>query len=351
MSDLLPSMPTNGQKIPFFKKPGSLAGTIVLILGAGFVLLHLNTILVFLISLMQNTITFIGLVIALGAIFYMIFDPKIRKIVSEVYFMLVRKLLGVVIEMDPIAIVEHHIMKLKDKISTIQKNMGSLKGLILESKKMVKSKEAQLEHDAKALKICMERTSDSREAEVYQRSVVRLSGIIDRQKARIKEAEKWYEILKELERYAKLTVMDTENEVKERVEEWNMIKKQHKVFSSVMSILKNDDKFNTFTKAMDFMSYDITQKLGEMEDIINETSGVMSQLTLDNAITSEKASELMARYEKFGIQGLLSSTIDNKDSFDLNTLHGNNLYNKRVVEAPFEEVTGKSESAISKYFD
>ena len=96
MSDFINYSETseNGMKIPFFKKPGSVTGTVLLVLGGIFALIHINPILAFLNSLMANTLTFIGLCCALAAVFYCILDPKIRRIVSELYFMLVRKVMG-----------------------------------------------------------------------------------------------------------------------------------------------------------------------------------------------------------------------------------------------------------------
>ena len=292
------------KKIPFFKKPGSVTGTILLVLGGIFALVYINPILAFLNTLMANTLTFIGLCAALAAIAYCVLDPKVRKIVSELYFMLVRKTMGLVVEMDPIAIVQHHVERMKEKIRVIQKNLGSLDGLIKESERRLNEKKKQIEHDAIALKKCTESNKLS-EAQVYERQVVRLQEIITKGEKRLDDARKWRKILGELKYEAELTVKDTENEINERTEEWAMIKKQHKVFTSVMGILRGDEQINMFSMAMDHMSYDITQKLGEMESIINETGNVMSAASLEREISSEKAAALMEKYDKYGIDGLL----------------------------------------------
>lgn len=299
------------KKVPFFKKPGSVTGTVLLVLGGIFALIHINPILAFLNSLLANTITFVGLCAAIAAIAYCILDPKIRRIISELYFILVRKIMGLVVEMDPIAIVKHQVERMKEKIREIQKNMGSLDGLIKESERRLETKKKQIEHDAIALKKCTEKNKTS-EAQVYERSVVRLDEIIKRQEKRLEDARKWYAILKDLKYEAELTVKDTENEINERVEEWNMIKKQHKVFTSVMGILKGNDQLNMFNQAMDYMSMDITQKLGEMESIINETGSIMTKISLENEINSEKAQELMSRYDKYGIDGILGKVKETK---------------------------------------
>ena len=122
-------------------------------------------------------------------------------------------------------------------------------------------------------------------------------------------SKKWYAILQQLKRAADLTVEDTENEVKEREDEYRSIKEQHKAFSSMMSILKGDpDQMETFTRAMDYMADDISQRLGEMTTVIEETGGVLSQINVDNAVASARADELLKRYETYGIDGLFSSS-------------------------------------------
>ena len=345
---------TSGEKkVPFFRKPGSVTGTILLVLGGAFALFHINSILVFLNSLLANTLTFVGLCAALAAIVYCILDPKIRRIVSELYFMLVRKVMGIVVEMYPIAIVQHHIERMKEKIREIQKNMGSLEGLIKESENQLNIKKRQIEHDALALKKCTEKNKFS-EAQVYERQVVRLDESIKRREKRLDEARKWYKILSDLKYEAQLTVKDTENEINERVEEWNMIKKQHKVFTSVMGILQDNDQFNTFTMAMDYMSMDITQKLGEMESIINETGNIMTKMNLENEITSEKASALMEKYDKYGIDGLLgrvnNKTIENKS--DKYVKVSDFSFTEREKVKINQTITNNNQKAItSEWFD
>ena len=71
------------------------------------------------------------------------------------------------------------------------------------------------------------------------------------------DSKKWYEVLSKIEEMAKLTVSDTENEVAIRKEEFESIKKQHKAFKSVMSVMQGDpDEMALFTQAMDYMSND-----------------------------------------------------------------------------------------------
>lgn len=309
MSDLMPAYRGNdtaASKIPFFKKPGSVTGTVFLGIGGLLLLWKINPILEFLNSLLANTVTTVGLVIVLAAMAYVICDKKMRTIVSELYFMLVRKLMNVVVDMDPISIVRHHIDKLNKKIAKIKEDMGSLRGFIIESEKRYEKKKTELEDDILRAKKYRE-LGQLQEAQVCDNSIQRKANTLRRLEEYITESKKWWDILDDIKHTAELTVKDKENEVEERVEEWELIRKQHQVFSSVMSIIKGDDsdEIRMFTMAMENMSYEITQKLGDMENIINETNSITKRANIDKMVVSEKATALLERYDQFGIEGII----------------------------------------------
>lgn len=91
-----------GSSLSNWEKPGGKTGMVVLgLLGAGGLMLFYKA-LPFLITLASNTL-YLGLLLGLIAgIIYLLCDPKFRKICSATYFMLMRKLTGLVIEIDPI---------------------------------------------------------------------------------------------------------------------------------------------------------------------------------------------------------------------------------------------------------
>lgn len=118
------------------------------LLGAGGLMLFYKA-LPFLITLASNTL-YLGLI---AGIIYLLCDPKFRKICSATYFMLMRKLTGLVIEIDPIAIVEQRIRDMQKKSADIKKVMGDLRGCIIRSK-----------NDTREMRNCMD------EAQVSERN-------------------------------------------------------------------------------------------------------------------------------------------------------------------------------------
>ena len=295
------------KKVSPWEKPGGTLGMIVAGLAVGGGCIVLYKILPFLISLTTNLLTLTLLVLALAGIGFLITNKRFRQTCSMLYFMVMRKITGLIIEIDPIAIVENKVKEMKKKILDIERQMGSLNGLNKQNERKIEEKKRQLQHEIDLLNE-YNKNNKRAEAGVAERQAVRLQSAIERQIKRLEDSKKWYEILKSLKHAAELTVLDTENEVNDRKEEFESIKAQHKAFSSIMSIMKGDpDQMEDFTRAMDFMAYDITQKLGEMSNVIDETGGLLSQFAIEEGVASKRADELLKKYESHGIEGLFSA--------------------------------------------
>lgn len=288
-----------------WEKPGGTTGMIVLGVVVGAIAINITPIMNFIAAACASTLTAIGMAAVLFLVLYCLFDPRIRNIGSTIYFMIMRKIEGLLVDYDPISIVKRKIMQMNKKIQEITDNMGKLRGLIDKSEKRIQDKKKQCDHDFQLLNKYKE-TGKAQDAAVYERQVTRLTEVIKNSEARLIQSKQWYEIMGKLKHQAELTVLDATNEVNERVEEWEMIKAQHKAFTSIVGIINGkDDQFSLFTRAMDHMADDISQKLGEMSFIIEETGGLMSKIDMDNLVMSDKANALLAQYNSGGLDAVL----------------------------------------------
>ena len=146
MSELIQLNTNSSQnKISPWEKPGGTLGMIVAggALAGGVILLY--KILPFLITLTTNILTLGILTAVLAGIAFLISDKKFRKAVSMIYFLIMRKITGLIIEIDPIAIVESKVKEMKAKINTIEKQIGNIRGLITQNSRRVESKKEDLE--------------------------------------------------------------------------------------------------------------------------------------------------------------------------------------------------------------
>ncbi len=291
-----------------WQRPGGTLAKIVLaglIIGGGF-LIFKN--IDFLISLTQKTITLAALCGVLALIGFLITNQKFRNLCSNVYFLIMRKLTGLVVELDPIAIVEGKVKEMKGKIQKISKLLGDVKGLNMQNEKRLQLKRAEMDENLRKLDL-LQKSNRMQEAQVCNNKIVRLKTAIENSSKRLEDSKAWMMILTELKKAAELKVEDTEDAVKARKEEFESIKAQHKAFSSIQGLLSdNHDELDSFTMAMDFMDNDISQKLGEMSLIIDETGGIIDQIALDNAVNSVKAEEFLQKYRESGIDGIFSSS-------------------------------------------
>lgn len=288
-----------------WEKPGGTTGMIVLGVVVGAIAINITPIMNFIAAACASTLSAIGMAAALFLVLYCLFDPRIRNIGSTIYFMIMRKIEGLLVDYDPISIVKRKIMQMNNKIQEITDNMGKLRGLIDKSEKRIQDKKKQCDHDFQLLNKYKE-AGKAQDAAVYERQVTRLTEVIKNSETRLIQSKQWYEIMGKLKHQAELTVLDATNEVNERVEEWEMIKAQHKAFTSIVGIINGkDDQFSLFTRAMDHMADDISQKLGEMSFIIEETGGLMSKIDMDNLVMSDKANALLAQYNSGGLDAVL----------------------------------------------
>jgi len=295
------------QKISNWDKPGGTLGLIVAtVAGIGGCML-LYKALPFLIAMTTNLITLGVELLVLGGLIYLVCDKKFRKNFSMIYFIVMRKIAGIIIETNPIAILERKVLEMKKKIQEIVEQLGNVKGLIQENRKRVKLKKEQLQNELLKLQQYKEMGKEEN-AKVCERQVDRLTNAVKKQEARLKDSENWYKVLTELKEHADLVVLDTENEVNDKKEEFESIRAQHKAFSSIMSIIKGDpDEMQDFMYAMDYIEHDINMRLGAMSTIMDGTTSLLDDFTVEDGVTSAKAAEILRKYEEGGLDAIFST--------------------------------------------
>ena len=315
MNDLVPLnnvVSSKVKELTNWEKPGGKLGMVVAVLLGVAVLIGLYKILPFLIKLATNVLTLGLLCLLIAGLLWLITNKDFRRMISIGYFMLMRKITGIFIEIDPIAIVKRRVSILKKKMGDIQKLLGKLNGTIKESERKTKERTKEFETEVQKVKVYNEQgKGSSMEAQVANRQIVRLQELINTYKNNLTQSKKWYEILTKLYQMAQLTVSDTESEVEIRTEQFEQIKKQHSTFKSIMSVFKGDpDEVALFNNAMDYMAKDINDKLGEMEFFINSADGLMDKYEMGKILSSKQADEIISKYDKFGIDGVFTNFVE-----------------------------------------
>jgi len=294
-----------------FKQKGGTLGLVVL---AGlFVLLAFNlpAILEWVNNLVKLVLTLFGLAVFL----YVIFDPKVRLIVSTFYMLGIKKILGAIVKMDPISILEDTIKKMYRTIGKLENSMSKLNGVRLKLKDKIKEKKSELKDclDRKNVAIKM----GKQDVQIIEdRQSVRLQSLVEDYISLSASSEKWYASMSKIADMAKLTVQDAENEVEAQKEKYEMVKLSHSAFKSAMSVINGDpDELALYNQAWQYTQQDIMNKLGEMDRVINSAGGIMDKIDVEKEIYKIKGNDLLTKYNELGLDALFATMEPSKTAF------------------------------------
>ena len=128
----------------FWQKPEGVTGALFLtgvLGGLGFLLYKFSGPLL---AFASNTLGLVITLLALGAIIYMVLDPKMRALVSYLYKSIMRWITGVFITIDPIGILKNYIEDLEDNLKKMGTQIGNLKGQMRKLKTIVEENNAEI---------------------------------------------------------------------------------------------------------------------------------------------------------------------------------------------------------------
>lgn len=275
-------------KKSFWQKPEGIPGAIVLIAiigGLGYLLMQA---LPSLIQLAENIWYLAAMSAGLFVVGYMLLDKRVRTLIWYFYKSMIRKATGVFIQLDPIAIIEGFLEDLRDKMVTMEQQIGSLKGQIRKIKNKIKTKED------KAKKYYMLAQQAGKQGDNAQKRLNARKGKREEDAAKKFEVlktktEKLYAVLDKMKRYSAIMVDDISHEVEMKKEEREVIRTSHGVMKSAVNIINgNSDKKVIFDQAMEYIVEDIGMRIGEMERFMDVSSDFMTNMDLENAMYEEQ---------------------------------------------------------------
>lgn len=335
----------------FWKRPEGKPGMVLLLglLGVGgyFLAKALPTI----IEMMKNLYVAGALGLGLFAILTIVMNDRFRNTVWYLYKGLMRRITGLAIELNPIAILESYIEDLFEKIRKIEKQLVDLKGQI---GKIF----AKLQKNKEDWKMSMERASQAKkmgrdaEVELYTRQAGRLEKYIEKLDSLYKRMEVLAKVLDKMKYYSDIMAKDTRMEVEIRKEEFESITKSHSIMKSAMNIIKgNDDKRVIFDQAMEFVVDDIGSKVGEMDRMLEASTEFINSVDLDNAVYAERGAQMLEEFDKKGMDAIFGSKKkENSEGVPVNGIQ-NFVVKTPVVLSRDSGSSNSNSGSAKKYFD
>lgn len=298
-------MNLNTPRKNFWNRPEGVTGGLVLgglIIGGGYLLYQF---LPLLISLTSNLLYLSGMLLVLGAIIYMVLDPKTRNLTWYMYKSAMRWITSIFVKIDPIGILKSYVEDLRDnlgkmnmQITKLRSQMHILKEQIYNNKKQINS---SLDQAAQAQKTNQESVMvlKTRQAGRLKESNIKLDDLY-------RKMEILYKVLNRMYETSEIMAEDISDQVKLKEQERIAIHASHSAMRSAMSVITGDkDQRALFDEALEAMADDVSMKVGEMEQFMELSENFMSSVDLQNGVFEEEGIRMLEKWETEGVSKIL----------------------------------------------
>ncbi len=319
MADVVQFENPEGGKKSFWKRPEGVTGLIfliALIAGGGFLL---YTFLPALIALAQNVLYLSLMLVALGAIVYMVLDPKMRNLVWYMYKSMMRSITSMFVQIDPVGILKSYIEDLQDNLTKMRKQIGSIRGQMRKLQTLMESNEKEINDQMKLASAAKAKGVDN-QVILATRKAARLRESNQKYNVLHQKMQVLYRILTKMHSNSEILLEDTKDQVKLKETERKAIRASHSAMKSAMSVISGDpDKRAMFDMAMEAIADDVANKVGEMERFMEMSSNFMQSVDLQNGIFEEEGMQMLEKWEKESTLLLMGDNASSSESFDLDS--------------------------------
>ncbi len=326
-------------KKSFWKRPEGITGLIflvALIAGGGYLLV---TFLPQLIALTQNILWLSLMLLVLGAVVYMVLDPKMRNLVWYMYKSIMRSVTSWFVTIDPIGILKNYVEDLQDNLQKMGKQIGSIRGQMRKLKSLMEKNQEEIENNMQLASAARDQGNE-RQMLLSSRKAARLKETNGKYQELHQKMEVLYRILTKMYQNSEILLEDTRDQVAVKEQERKAIRTSHSAMKSAMSVISGDpDKRAMFDMAMENIADDVANKVGEMEQFMEMSADFMQSIDLQQGIFEEKGLKMLEEWEQKSTLMLMEGSTAGKhdDVLDLDE------------ELPEKEKQTRSRGDGSKY--
>ncbi|GAB3270122.1 hypothetical protein GCM10027347_40600 [Larkinella harenae] len=290
----------DGDKRSFWSRPEGIAGMFFLAAIGAMGLVYFNRIVEFLIRVTENTLYLAGLLAVLGFLIFLFTSKDVRTAVFFLYKTLMRKLTGIVIELDPIAIMKIYVDDLKDKRRKMQGQIDTLAGQLVKlNRKIAENNENIKQKFAEANKAnnLADRPGMREAAQLATIEGAGLQEMNEKLHPLQRNMRTVLEFMEKVNKSADYIIKETEIKVKLKEAEYQIVKESSNALRTAISIFKgNPDKKFYFDESMEYIQDDMSKKLGEMKRAMDMSMDFINSVDIQNGILSDKGQALLEAY-------------------------------------------------------
>lgn len=297
--------------------------TLGLIVIAGiFGIKYIDIFMYHVMNILTNIVYSMIALIAIVLMGYLFSSKGFRTALFFLYRQVLRKTVGKIIKIDPIAILKIRIedaKKEREKINVQIDKVAQQKGVLEKSMKDNQTKAAnQLAFAKQAQKQSMNQEDPS-----TRQDYLNQAGLAAAEAASLEQMNKNFlplyqkltkvlELLEKVYKNSDFLIKKTETEVKHKEIEYKVIKASHSALSSALRIFKGDpDKNLVFEQTIEYINNDMGEKLGEMKRAMKLSKDFMTSIDIENGVFNERGMELLEKYNSGELKLLSYDNVSN----------------------------------------
>lgn len=302
----------------FWKRPEGVTGLVFLLAvlaGAGYLV---ATNFAAIVAAMSNVLIMAATILALGAIIYMIADPRTRTLIGYMYKSVMRWVTGMFVTIDPIGILENYVDDLEKNLRKMGEQIGKLRGQMRKLKNLLQENEEQIDQSLRMAQKAKEKGIQN-QLVLSSRKAARLKDTNQKYAELLSKMEILYRVLTKMYQNSEILLEDTKDQVKLKKEERKAIRASHSAMKSAMNVISGDaDKRALFDAALEEIADDVANKVGEMEQFMEMSSNFMESVDLQNGIFADEGMQMLEEWEKQSTL-LLMGEHQSQDTLDINS--------------------------------
>lgn len=267
-------------------KFGVIMGLIILAIVGYYVLPILNTIV-------WNTINFGIALVCLAIFLYIVTNRKLRLSLFYFYEILMKKLVGVVIELDPFIIAEDYLNDMEEQREKLFKQAAEVEGQKEKINLKIKEKNDEITKLMTKAQVAKEKGMMP-ELGNATRQIGRLNEYIKQLTPIHDNLFRIGDYLTKVHKNSAYLIEDAKNELELKKDLYKSVTSGNQALSSALKIFKGDpEKKLLVEQSMEYLKEDIAVKLANMKQAISYSADFMQSIDLDNATYEKEGLRLL----------------------------------------------------------
>jgi len=265
-------------------------------------LYYWNKLAAFLIEVTQNTL-YLGALLGLLAILVFLFTSKdVRTAVFFLFKTLMRKITGLIIKLDPIAIMKIYIDDLKEKREKMQGQINILAGQLVKLNKKITENNEEIKQKFAEANKASQMTDRPGMKETASLATIEGAGLQEMNEKLFplqRNMKTILEFMEKVNKSADYIIKETEIKVKLKEAEYRIVKESSNALRTAVSIFKgNPDKKFYFDESMEYIQDDMSLKLGEMKRAMDLSLDFINAVDVQNGLLSDKGQAMLEAYNQ-----------------------------------------------------